>query len=148
MPRNKATSNFFSNTYEWLVCRAGHLQALALLLFRLAWGWEMYLSGFRHLNNVEGMVRQFIEWGVPMPTASVYISGTTELLGGLLLIFGLCTRLISIPLFFNFCVAIATAGSSKLHQLASGGDLLGKGYSSGRLSRLRRSLTTPPFLSS
>ena len=41
-------------------------------------------------------------------------------LGGFLLFFGLATRLISIPLVFNFIVAYATASRATLVQLISG----------------------------
>jgi putative oxidoreductase len=59
-----------------------------------------------------------------MPTTSVYISGTTEMIGGALIALGLATRLVSIPLIFNFIVALTTASKSKVHELAYGPDRL------------------------
>ncbi len=47
----------------------------------------------------------------------MYISGTTELVGGILLMLGLFSRLISIPLLFNFCVAYLTASHVALKEL-------------------------------
>jgi putative oxidoreductase len=60
------------------------------------------------------MVDRFIKWGVPMPRVNVYISGVTELAGGILLMLGLGTRLISVPLVFNFIVAIVAASRNEI----------------------------------
>jgi putative oxidoreductase len=95
--------------YSLLIRCASWLQSVVLLVFRLAYGWELFESGHGHLNNVAAMVKRFQDWGVPMPRLNVYVSGYTEMIGGILLMAGLGTRLISIPLLFNFCVAYLTA---------------------------------------
>src|SRR5437773_10405474 len=95
--------------YDLLVWGGSWLQSLALLIPRLGWGWVLYLSGYRHLHHVPAMVERFTGWGIPYPRMSVYVSGTTEMVGGVLLLLGLGTRLISLPLLFNFIVAYATA---------------------------------------
>ena len=108
-----------SSTLAQLV-KAGtssYLQSFVLLVIRLAWGLEMYVSGHAHLQNVPQMAKRFHDWGVPAPTFNVYVSGYTEMVGGLLLMFGLGSRLISIPLVFNFIVAILTASKEKVHTL-------------------------------
>jgi putative oxidoreductase len=51
---------------------------------------------------------------VPFPRVNVYISGYTELIGGWLWMLGFGTRVISIPLFFNFCVAYLTASRDEV----------------------------------
>jgi putative oxidoreductase len=113
--------------YDSLVWGGSWLQSLALLLPRVAWGWELYLSGYRHLHDVPTMIERFTGWGVPMPRLSVYVSGTTEMVGGILLFFGLGARLISLPLLFNFIVAYVTASHAKLVKAfaASSPDRLG-----------------------
>jgi putative oxidoreductase len=124
-----------------------YLQSTILLLFRLSYGWEMYLSGFRHLHDVDTMVGRFQDWGVPFPRFNVYVSGITELTGGTLLMLGLATRLVSIPLVFNFLVAIATAGKMKVQQALFGGDHL-RDYNAGHLGGLEGIVddTAFPFL--
>ena len=98
-----------TSLYNVLI-RIGHyLTPGVLLIFRLAWGWELFESGRAHLSNVPAMVERFQSWGVPLPHLNVFISGYTELFGGLFLMAGLASRLIAIPLFFNFCVAYLTA---------------------------------------
>ena len=52
----------------------------------------------------------FERYGVPWPDGAVYLAGTVELLGGLLLIVGLLTRPAALVLACNLVVAIATAG--------------------------------------
>jgi putative oxidoreductase len=128
---------------------ANNLQSFTLLVFRLAFGWKMFLSGHRHLNDVAAMVQRFTDWGIPFPKFNVYMSGSTEMIGGALLMAGLATRLISIPLIVNFIVAIVTAGVDSVRQLIDGGQILpAKDYSAGRLSGLEAVTddTAFPFL--
>ncbi|MDB5292297.1 MAG: DoxX family protein [Phycisphaerales bacterium] len=96
--------------YGKFACAASNLQSFVLLLLRLTWGWELAESGYGHLTNIADTVKNFERWGVPSPVFNVYVSGTTELVGGTLLLLGLATRLISVPLVFNFIVAIIAAG--------------------------------------
>ena len=51
------------------------------------------------------------DWGLglPMPEVLAFLAGWTEFLGGWLLLFGLLTRLISIPLMLTMIVAATTA---------------------------------------
>jgi putative oxidoreductase len=110
--------------YALLIGGGGYLQSFVLLLMRLALGIDLAVTGWGHLRHVPDMVKRFTDWGIPMPTASVYISGTTEMIGGALIALGLATRLVSIPLIFNFIVAYATASKGKVHELVYGQDRL------------------------
>ena len=74
----------------------------------------MFVSGRAHLSDVPAMVQRFQEWGVPFPTLNVYVSGLTECACGLLLLVGFASRLITIPLIINFCVAYLTASREVL----------------------------------
>src|SRR5438270_4321541 len=111
--------------YRGFSCVAGNLQSVGLLVLRIGFGLELWFSGYGHLHNIPDMVERFQKWGVPFPTLSVYVSGLTEAIGGLLLILGLGTRLISVPLIVNFIVAYATASHGKLAQAWSGPDRWG-----------------------
>lgn len=92
-------------------------QSGALLLTRLAWGWQLLESGHAHLSDVAGSAKNFAEWGIPLPTFNVYLAGSVEMFGGALLMLGLASRLISVPLFFNFCVAYLTASRETVKHL-------------------------------
>jgi uncharacterized membrane protein YphA (DoxX/SURF4 family) len=125
---------------------ASHLQSVVLLIIRLAWGWELYLSGYRHLTHFSSTVEFFQSLHIPMPSASVAISGATELVGGLLLMAGLGARFISLPLVLNFCVAYATASIDSLKQFAHGGQYLpSRRYGPGRLPALEAIINDDAF---
>jgi putative oxidoreductase len=96
---------------------AGCLQSLVLLLIRLAWGFQLYESGVGHLTHVPKTAQFFESLHIPFPVANVYICGTTELVGSVLLMLGLFSRIISVPLIFNFCVAYLTASLDSVKAL-------------------------------
>jgi putative oxidoreductase len=98
-----------TNLYKLLIRFGVILAPIVLLLIRLSWGWELYESGHGHLQNVDEMIAKFTGWGIPHPRVNLYISAYTEMIGGILIMAGLGARLISIPIFFNFCVAYLTA---------------------------------------
>jgi putative oxidoreductase len=100
--------------YELLIASASSLKSPFLLGVRLYWGWQMFVAGSAHLSDVPAMVERFQEWGVPFPTFNVYLSGLTEIVCGLLLLIGFASRLITIPLIVNFCVAYLTASREVL----------------------------------
>jgi putative oxidoreductase len=52
----------------------------------------------------------FEHYGIPAPEVTTYLVGTLELVGGALLIIGLCTRPAAFVLACNLVGAIATAG--------------------------------------
>jgi putative oxidoreductase len=93
------------------------LQCPVLLFIRLAWGFQLAESGWGHLNNVGKTADFFTSLHIPFPVANVYISGSVELAGGILLMLGLFSRIISVPLLFNFCVAYLTASRPALKEL-------------------------------
>ena len=82
----------------------------------------MFVSGRAHLSDVPAMVERFQEWGVSFPTFNVYVSGLTECACGLLLLVGFASRLITIPLIVNFCVAYLTASREVLLNVFSDPD--------------------------
>ena len=100
--------------YNLVIAAASNLQSVFLLIIRLYWGWQMFVSGRSHLSDVPAMVQRFTDWGVPFPTFNVYLSGLTECVLGLLLLIGFASRLITIPLIINFCVAYLTASRAVL----------------------------------
>ncbi len=67
------------------------------------------LAGMNKLSNVENVASWFDYLGIPAPELMVYLAGTTELFGGILLIVGLGVRWIAAPLMFTMIVAASTA---------------------------------------
>jgi putative oxidoreductase len=83
--------------YEWL----------GPLLLRLVFGYFWLETGWAKLHNLEFFSARFVEWGIPWPMLSATVSGATDLIGGALLIIGLGTRLVAIPMIINMLVALA-----------------------------------------
>jgi len=104
-------------TNQILVAAGRLLQSPVLLFVRLAWGFQLYESGVGHLTHVAKTAAFFEGLNIPHPVANVYISGSTELAGGVLLMLGLFSRFISVPLLFNFCVAYWTASRPEVVDL-------------------------------
>jgi putative oxidoreductase len=59
-------------------------------------------------KNMEGIAQWFGSMNYPLPPLNAYLAGTTEALGVVLLLLGLGTRIISVPLIFTMLVAIFT----------------------------------------
>jgi putative oxidoreductase len=94
---------------RWLAPELTLLQSLLLLVVRLYWGWEFFLTGKGKLMDLQKPTEYFQSLGIPLPQVSAVLAGTTECLGGLLLMVGLASRLIQVPLAFVLVVAYATA---------------------------------------
>jgi putative oxidoreductase len=97
------------NWYEGLIAAGEHLQSTLLLAIRLFWGYQFFLSGWGKLHNIADVADFFRDLGIPLAGANAYVASSIECFGGLLLIFGLGTRLIAIPLAFTMVIAYLTA---------------------------------------
>jgi putative oxidoreductase len=104
---------------------AKNMQSFVLLFVRLCFGWELFVSGRSHIEHVDVMIQRFISWHVPFPHLNVYISAYTEMIGGLVMLFGIFSRLAAVPLTFNFIVAYLTASRDTIVHLLRGPDRLG-----------------------
>lgn len=86
-----------------------HAQSAVLLLVRITMGWGFFLTGKGKLLNLDRTTRFFDSLHLPLPHLQAMLAGSTEMIGGLLLLIGLGTRFISIPLAFTMVVAYLTA---------------------------------------
>jgi putative oxidoreductase len=94
---------------RWLAPERALLQSLLLLVVRLYWGWEFFLTGKGKLMDLQKPTEFFQSLGIPFAKVSAIVCGTTESVGGILLLIGLASRLISIPLALLLVAAYATA---------------------------------------
>lgn len=99
----------FRKFYEALIYVGDSLQSLFLLGVRLFWGYQFFQTGKGKLLNIETIADYFASLHIPWPTFSAYMAGTAECLGGLCLIFGFASRLVSLPLICTMFVAFLTA---------------------------------------
>jgi putative oxidoreductase len=89
---------------------------------RLTIGWVFVESGWGKLHNIQKVIGFFTELGIPAPQILAPLSAGTELVCGVLMLLGLCTRLASLPLIGIMIVAILTARRKELSGLS---DLFG-----------------------
>jgi putative oxidoreductase len=80
------------------------------LLARLSSGAVFVTFGLGKFLNHSAEVDSFKAYGLPSPDAFVYAIGGIEVVGGLLLILGLATRLAALVLAGNMIGAITVSG--------------------------------------
>jgi uncharacterized membrane protein YphA (DoxX/SURF4 family) len=88
---------------------AAALSFLAPLLTRLFVGQAFFLTGRGKWQHFENTVTFFTELGIPFPQANAAFVASLELVGGICLIVGLLTRLMSAGLLSTMVVALLTA---------------------------------------
>jgi putative oxidoreductase len=84
--------------------------ALAALIGRLAAGWVFVAFGAGKFTSHASEVRSFTDYGLPAPDAFVYAIGVIEVVGGVLLIAGLATRVAALILAGDMVGAIVLDG--------------------------------------
>jgi len=94
--------------------RLGNAQWVPQLLMRLFVGYFFLETGWGKLHNLADFTQRFVEWGIPAPAFNAALSGWTEFLGGLFIVLGLATRLVSIPMIINMLVAVLTVKLKKV----------------------------------
>lgn len=87
---------------------ADFFQTPFLLFIRVFWGGVFFQKGFEKFSNFPSTVGFLDGLGIPVPTVSAFLLASTEYLGGLCLIFGLASRIVSLPLCFAALVAYQT----------------------------------------
>ncbi len=101
---------------------ANKSDSLVLLLMRLALAYGFYVPAKMKWNDINAIGGWFESMGYPFPLLNAYLAGITEVAGVVLLVLGLGTRLISIPLIFVMLVAIFTV------HIGNGFDAGGNGF--------------------
>jgi putative oxidoreductase len=96
-----------------------YLQSPFLLLIRLYWGWQFTQTGWGKLHNLSHVRDFFGSLGIPAPAVMAPAISTLEFVGGLLLIVGLGTRLISLLLAGNMFVAYLSSDREALVSIFS-----------------------------
>src|SRR6202012_1204452 len=97
--------------YRRFAHAASLLQSPLLLALRLYWGWQFFQTGKGKLMNHEKVTAFFASLHIPFPSFNVWLASSTECLGGVLLLVGLGSRLVCVPLLFTLTIAYLTAES-------------------------------------
>ena len=98
-----------SRSYDRALAGIGHLDGVASLLLRLILGPVLIASGWEKITGTNWFVHTLDSFPFPFnvlpPEFSWFLASWTEFLGGLLLLFGLATRVVAIPLAVTMFVA-------------------------------------------
>ena len=106
-----ANANPMVRCYQAWIGALRHAQPALLLALRVLIGFGFFLAGYGKLTNIDATAMYFKGLGIPMPLLNAYMAGTTETVGGVLLILGLASRIITLPLIGTMIVAYGTAHS-------------------------------------
>ena len=99
--------------------QATNSTAKAILLIRILVGWVFLSEGIQKFLFPEALgVGRFVKIGIPWPQVMAPFVGVVEIVCGTLLLVGLLTRLVAIPLLIDICVALY---STKIVTLAKNG---------------------------
>ena len=105
---SKITETYYS-IHQAIFSRLSFFEGTAPLLLRLYLAPIFIAAGLHKFHNFDDIVSWFgnPEWGLglPAPELMAFLAASTELIGGLLLVIGLATRWIAMPLMVTMLVA-------------------------------------------
>ena len=111
--------NSLVRLYSRFSTAVSYLQSPFLLAVRLYWGWQFAQTGWGKMHNIGKIVGFFASLNIPFPSVSAHLISGLEFIGGILLILGLGSRLISLLLACNMFVAYWTADHEALTSIFS-----------------------------
>lgn len=102
-------TNFSRNLFRRLRTTGDRAYFMGPLLVRLTLGVVFIGTGWGKLQSLPDVSAFFASLHIPAPGFHARLVAITELVGGILMLVGLGTRLVSLPLAFTMLVAILTA---------------------------------------
>ena len=102
-------TSIFVRFYEAIIRAGEAFQDYLLLAMRLYWGFLFYQTGMGKIGNLPQIVKFFENLGIPFANSNAHMVAYLEAGGGILLMIGLASRLVSIPLTAVLCTAYVTA---------------------------------------
>ena len=103
------TTNLLRRGFELLIASGAALQSPILLVLRLYFFWQLFLTGKGKLANIGKVSEFFTSLHIPLPTFNAYFIGSLECFGSLLLIIGLASRPLALLVLLSMIVAYVTA---------------------------------------
>ncbi|MEA3478679.1 MAG: DoxX family protein [Bacteroidota bacterium] len=94
--------------YKQMTVSLSRARDLPLLLIRWVLAFGFFTPAMMKMQDVHAIAGWFESMNYPLPLMSAYLATITEAAGVALLVLGLGTRIISIPLMFTMLVAIFT----------------------------------------
>ncbi len=90
------------------------LAFLAPALIRVTVGLVFIRTGWGKLNTLPDVTEFFASLHIPLPALNARIASGTEFFGGILILVGLGSRLVALPMAFVMVIAILTAQREKI----------------------------------
>jgi uncharacterized membrane protein YphA (DoxX/SURF4 family) len=123
MENTTGQSSLITRAYRLLIAVASLFQSPLLLVLRLYWGWQFFLTGKGKSLNLERTANFFgHDLHIPFPYFNACVAGASECIGGLLLLAGLGSRLAALPLIFKMIIACLTAEIESVKHIFSDPD--------------------------
>ncbi len=101
-----------THIYQQIIARLQVADGIPLLLLRLYLAPVMIQAGWNKASSFDSIVDWFgnddYGLGLPMPFIMAFLATAAELVGGVLLLLGALTRLVSIPLMVTMIVAMVS----------------------------------------
>ena len=101
-----------THIYQQIIARLQVADGIPLLLLRLYLAPVMIQAGWNKASSFDSIVDWFgnddYGLGLPMPLVMAFLATAAELVGGVLLLLGALTRLVSIPLMVTMIVAMVS----------------------------------------
>ena len=98
-----------------------YFQSFSLLFARLALAYGFYEPALTKWNNFDTTIEWFSSLGIPFASLATLVTASIEIMGVVLLVFGLFTRLITVPLMIIMLVASLTVHLSNGFSVANNG---------------------------
>ena len=108
--------------YELVFSEGTVLTSVFLLLVRLYFFWQLFLTGKGKLSNLGKVTEFFASLGIPLPAVNAFFIGSLECFGGLLIIVGLASRPLALLVAISMVVAYFTADFEAIANIVSDSD--------------------------
>lgn len=110
---------FCTSIYDRYRRLLDQLRSPLLLLIRLYWGWQFTQTGWGKLQHLDRVADFFQTLNIPSPHQSALAVALVEFVGGMLLAFGVGSRIVALVLFANMSVAFVAGDRDALAQILS-----------------------------
>ncbi len=113
----RQTQTLPQRVHETVARFSQRLDWLPRLLLRLVFGYFWLETGLAKWHNHDFFTQRFANWHIIWPSFNAYLSAATDLVGGALLMLGLCTRVACVPMIVNMLVALVIVVLPDVHTL-------------------------------
>lgn len=101
--------SFLKRFYRSIISTGNLLQDFLLLAIRLFWGYLFFQSGLGKMAHIGEVGDYFQSLGIPFAHLNAHIAAWIEVVGGLCLLAGFASRLVTLPLMTVMVIAYLTA---------------------------------------